>query len=483
VWLCIDQGGHSTRAAVFDADGAVVSAASAPVSTQSASSGWIEHDADELLGSVRSCIESSVAQLGTEKATLRGVAVATQRSTIACVTRSGQALRPLISWQDRRGGDDLHRFEGSVETIRRVTGLRLSPHYGIGKLRWCLRHDDRVARSLARGDLIVAPLASYLAHALCENRPWVVDPVNASRMLLMDLRSAQWSETLLQLFDVPAEALPSICPNRCHFGMVSVGDVRMPLTVLTGDQAAAVYAFGEPEPGTAFINIGTGAFIQVATGATPVADDRLLSSVIWQDEDGIRYVLEGTVNGAATAIDTVAGALDIVVDPGSPELAHALARIEHAPLYLNGVSGLGSPDWVPEFTSRFVGDGSALECLAAAYESIAFLVQRNIDRLTRRLPITRARVTGGMARLDWLVQRIADLSGLVVERSDNTEATLGGLAHLASDGLIVDRTTPRAFRPRANAIADRRYRDWTRALTAAIAAESRDSRPQSMRDA
>lgn len=476
MWLCIDQGGHSTRAAVFDADGTVVSAASAPVSTRRTSPERVEHDAEDLLGSVRDCVEASVAQLGSETADLRGVAMATQRSTIACVSRSGQALTPLISWQDRRGGDDLRRFEGSAETIRRVTGLRLSPHYGIGKLRWCLRHNERVARSLARGDLVAAPLATYVVHALCDERPWAIDPVNASRMLLMDLRSAQWSETLLQLFDVPPEALPSIRPNRSNFGTVAVGDVRLPLTVLTGDQAAAIFAYGEPELGTAFVNIGTGAFIQVATGSAPVADDRLLSSVVWQDDDGIRYVLEGTVNGAASAIDAVSGALDITVDPGSPELAHALARIEHSPLYLNGVSGLGSPDWVAEFTSRFVGEGTALECVAAAYESVAFLVQRNIDHLERRVPISRIRISGGMARLDWLVQRIADLSGLVVERSDNTEATLSGLAHLASDGLIVDRTTSRAFRPQSNAIASRRYRDWTRALAAAIAAESDDSR-------
>jgi glycerol kinase len=262
--------------------------------------------------------------------------------------------------------------------------------------------------------------------------------------------------------------LPTIRPNRSGFGTARVGEQAVPVTVITGDQAAAIYALGEPEPGMAFVNIGTGAFIQVATGETPVQDDALLSSVVWQDEGGLRYVLEGTVNGAASAIDAVSRELDVHAAPDSPELARALGDIERAPLYLNGISGLGSPDWVPDFTSRFVGSGNALACLAAAYESIAFLVQRNLDALSQRVPVTAVKVSGGLGRLDWLVQRIADLSGLPVVRPADTEATLSGLACLASGGAIVANPAATGFRPQPNSGARQRYRDWTRALEDAL---------------
>jgi len=468
MWLCIDQGGHSTRAAVFDERGTVVAESSATVATRLTPPVYVEHDVAQMLGSAVSCVTAVAEQLGTDTARLRGVAIATQRSTIACAARDGEALTPLISWQDRRGGEDLQRFAGAAATIKRITGLRLSPHYGIGKLRWCLQNAPRVRERCDDGDIVAAPLASLLAHALCRERPWVIDPVNASRTLLMDLRTAAWSDELLRLFEIPVAMLPAICPNRSRFGTIAVAGTAVPLTVLVGDQSAAVFAAGEPEPGAAFVNLGTGAFIQVATGRCPIEDDALLSSVVWQGDGGLFYVLEGTVNGAASAIDAVANERGIVREPDAPALLRALAAIERAPLFLNGISGLGSPDWVPNFASRFVGEGDGFECLAAVYESIAFLIQRNLERLTQRVPITRLRVSGGLARHDWLVQRIADLSGLTVVRPVDTEATLAGLLYLASGGDVIVPGPSIEFLPRRNPVAARRYGDWSRALAAAL---------------
>jgi len=469
MWLCIDQGGHSTRAAVFDERGAVVAESSAAVATHRAPPVYVEHDVEQMLGSASRCIAEVAEQLGTDTTRLRGIAIATQRSTLAVAARDGEALTPLISWQDRRGGADLDHFAGAAAAIKRITGLRLSPHYGVGKLRWCLQNAPRVRERRDAGDIVAAPLASLLAHALCREQPWVIDPVNASRTLLMDLRTAAWSDELLRLFEIPAALLPAIRPNRSRFGTVAVGGSAVPLTALVGDQSAAVFAGGMPETGAAFVNMGTGAFIQVATGCRPVEDDALLTSIVWQDDSELLYVLEGTVNGAASAIDAVGVERGIVCKPDAPALMRALAAIERAPLYLNGVSGLGSPDWVPDFPSRFVGEGDAFQCLAAVYESIAFLIQRNLERLTQRVPITRLRISGGLARHDWLAQRIADLSGLTVARPADTEATLAGLVYLASGGAVIVPSPISEFLPRHDPVAARRYRDWSRALAAVLA--------------
>jgi glycerol kinase len=465
MWLCIDQGGHSTRAAVLDEAGRILVDEKTPLETIVRDPHFVEHDPRELLESVAASVRSVALQLGRDCARVRAAGLATQRSTLVCAARhDGEALSPLISWQDRRGQDDLRRFESQADRIKTLTGLRLSPHYGVGKLRWCLQNLESVRRHLGEHDVIGAPLVSYLLHHIAADGGWRVDPVNASRTLLMDMRTASWSEELLALFELPAELLPAIQPCRSAFGTLELGGHAVPLTVATGDQAAAVYCAGEPAPGTAFVNIGTGAFIQAFTGETPLLDDGLLSSIVWQDAHTTRYVLEGTVNGAAAAVDTVSAEMGRRFDPAGSDLLGALEQISAAPLFLNGVSGLGSPDWVADFASRFTGPGDPAQRIAAVYESIVFLIARNLRRMRRQLQLGTLTVTGGVSRLDWLAQRLADVSGLPVVRPTESEATLLGLAYLVSEGRCRVTDDANRFEPAPSAAAQRRFADWTAAM-------------------
>ncbi len=469
MWLCIDQGGHSTRAAVVDEAAQILAEEKAPLETIAREPHFVEHDPRALLESVNACLRGVARQLGQSCGRVRAAALATQRSTLLCAARhDAKALSPLISWRDRRGQDDLRRFEPQADRIKTITGLRLSPHYGVGKLRWCLQNLESVQRGLAERDVVAAPLVSYLLHHIAAGGRWYVDPVNASRTLLMDMRSSCWSEELLALFDVPAHMLPEIKPCRAEFGMLELGGHIVPLTVATGDQAAAVYCAGEPAPGTAFVNIGTGAFIQAITGETPTLDDGLLSSVVWQDASATRYVLEGTVNGAAAAISVMSAEIGRRFDPASEELLDAFERISDAPLFLNGVSGLGSPDWVANFSSRFIGAGDPAQMTAAVYESIVFLIARNLIRMREHLQLDSLTVTGGVSRLDWLVQRLADVSGLPILRPTQSEATLLGLAYLVSEGRCRSSDGGRRFGPTSNAAGRRRFEAWTAAMDAEI---------------
>ncbi len=471
MWLCIDQGGHSTRAAVLDDSGRIVALQSAPLETVTREPCFVEHDPAALLESVRRCVAGIARELGRSVSHLESAGIATQRSTLVCASRAtGAALTPLISWQDRRGQDDIERFDGHAERIKAITGLLLTPHYGMAKLRWCLQHVDAVRRHLAEEDLIGAPLASFLLHHLCRTDQWCVDPVNASRTLLMDMRTIEWSDELLALFELPRGLLPAIQPCRSSFGMLDVGGHAVPLTVATGDQSAALYCLGDPAAGTAFINIGTGAFVQAITGPLPVTDRALLSSIVWQDDEARAYVLEGTVNGAASAVDAVAAELGVRLAPAAPELERALDGIERAPLYLNGISGLGSPDWVADFSSRFEGRGSAAERLAAVYESVVFLIVRNLERMRKHLRLSRVTISGGLAQSDWIAQSLANLSGLPVTRPAEPEATLMGLGYLVSEGRMLPSDGGRHFDPLANAVAEGRYRDWTVAMEAELRA-------------
>jgi len=237
----------------------------------------------------------------------------------------------------------------------------------------------------------------------------------------------------------------------------------VPLRICQGDQPAALFADGMPQPDCAYINIGTGAFAQ-RVFPEPVAHARLLTSLVWEQGDERTYVLEGTVNGAGSALDWVAARHGM--DEVSDKLALWLMADSAPPLFLNGIGGLGAPYWVPNFESRFIGTGTTAQEAVAVAESILFLLQVNIDELAGAgRPLARIVMTGGLSQLDGLCQRMADLSGLPVWRPDAPEATARGLACLVA-GLPPTWSIAEgdSFTPRGNDRLHQRYQQWRKLI-------------------
>jgi glycerol kinase len=466
--LALDQGGHASRALVFDPAGRPLATAERAIRTRRRGNVRVEHDADAVLVSLREAAEAAVVALpaGTEIAC---AALATQRSSITCWDRrSGRALSPVISWQDRRAARRVAALSSQARHVRAMTGLMLSPHYGASKIAWCLRELPAVKRAQRQGRLAAGPLASFLLAGLLAERPCVADPVNGSRTQLMQLHTGDWSEELCAMFGVPSDVLPACVPNRYAFGTLRVAGREIPLQVVTGDQPAALFAQGVPEPGIAYMNIGTGAFVQCLSERSAPG---LLRSVLWSDGSHTLHALEGTVNGAAGAIETVARKLGIPPGAAMRGLPAWLADSSEVPLYLNGIGGLGAPYWRPEFRSRFIGRGDPARKMAAVVESIAFLLLANLKRMRGSAgTFSRLRLTGGLAQLDGLCQRLADLAGLPVERPELHEATALGLARLAG-GIAPPGPVPcMRFEPRGNTALQARHRRWHRAMLEALAA-------------
>ncbi|MDH3647242.1 MAG: FGGY family carbohydrate kinase [Gammaproteobacteria bacterium] len=421
--LAIDQGGQSTRAIAFDRQGQVYASHSVPVTTRRTGENHVEHDPDQLLSSVNEAIAAVAAEtLGKRRIVAAGLA--TQRSTVVCWDReNGAALSPVISWQDRRAIEILRRFAPSEKVVQQITGLVRSPHYGASKLRWCLDNIDSVARARQAGTLAMGPLSSFLLFHLVSDQPFLADPVNASRTLLWDVNTLDWSDEMLGAFGIPGECLPTCVSSKHGFGILR--GVEIPLTVCTGDQGAAIFAGGAVRAGTAYINIGTGAFVLAPVAQAP-ANTRLLRSVVWDDESTVMRVMEGTVNGAGSAVAArQASPADVV------RAASAIAT-PGIPLFLNGESGLGSPYWREDFASRFVGKGDDHSCLTAVLESVLFLLQVNLEQIAWATNLRTIVVSGGLSHNDGLCQGLADLSGLVVRRPDEAEATARGLAFLTA---------------------------------------------------
>ena len=465
--LAIDQGGHASRSMVFDGRGQLLVEASAEIETRRPAPGRVEHAPEPLLASIEQTLTQVVQQLGPALPQLRVAGIATQRSSIVCWDRfSGAALSPVISWQDRRGAGWLEQFSDQAEQIRACTGLRLSAHYGVSKLHWCLNHLPAVQEALAEQRLAWGPLVSFLLFRLLDERPLKLDPANASRTLLWDLKRRDWSAHLLQLFGLPQDPLPQSVPSRHPYGTLTLTDTQIPMMLATGDQSAALFAFGRPDDATIYINMGTGAFLQRPQPAGCPDSQSLLGSILLQADERTLYALEGTVNGAGSALAWAQQRFQLTRQQLLEGLADWLAQCTDPPLFLNGVSGLGSPYWIADFPSSFVGEGDTPSCVVAVVESIVFLLQANIQAMAEQdAVVSRIVISGGLAVQDGLCQRLADLSGLPVQRPDCREATVRGLASLlvgSQPGVPTE--TADHFMPQANPGLERRYQCWCREM-------------------
>jgi glycerol kinase len=420
----------------------------------------VEQDPVELVRSLQVAAQDACDAESTRALPALSAGLATQRSTIVCWERStGRALTTAISWQDRRNAAWLEQLKPVAAEIREKTGLVLSPHYGASKLRWCLDRVPAVQRAARSNDLAAGPLASFLLSRLLEEKPVLADPANASRTLLFDPEALDWSQPLLDVFGVARGQLPRCVPTRHHYGHLPVGRRRIAFAACTGDQSAAAFAFGPPRESLAFVNVGTGAFVQRVAPAGVQLPDGLLLSVLRSDASGAVRSHEGTVNGAGSAIDWLAGRVAIDVERALPALT---APAADPPLFMNGVGGLGAPFWKPDFPIEFIGGGEDTRLLTAVVESIVFLLSVNLEAMRGVAALERIVISGGLARCDYLCQALANLNGLVVERYALQEATARGIAFIAAgepaDWLMPD--IERSFAPSASRTLAARYARW-----------------------
>jgi glycerol kinase len=431
VYVAIDQGGHATRATAYDAAGQVHGAALVTIATQHNALGHVEHEPGEVLASVQTAFAELARHVPAARWAAAGFAV--QRSSLLCWDAAdGSPLSPVLSWQDRRNAAWLKGLARRAEEVHHLTGLPLSPHYGASKFRWCLDHLPAVRAAAAQGRLRAAPLACWLLHRLLREHPFVADAATAARTLLWSPFERDWSEELLAMFGIPRAVLPRAVGTAGNFGTLDCEGTAVPVTVCNGDQSVVPFAAGPLDAAAAYVNLGTGAFVlRPVPGALRAPP--LLTSVIRVDATHFDCVLEGSVNGAGAALEWFERHLGAAADRMLALLDGAALVDDSAPFFLNGVSGLGSPFWNPDFESRFVGEGTELQQCRAVVESVAFLIKANLDEMDRHhAPPARLVASGGLAENRLLCRLLAALSELPVDRSSDREATSRGLGFLVA---------------------------------------------------
>jgi len=458
--LVMDQGSHSSRAMVFDRLGNCLSQGQVQVKTRFTQPNRAEQQPDDLVISLKRAALEAVSKLKREdRAKLRTAALITQRSSILCWDAdNGQPLTPIISWQDRRGFHYIEDLMPLASMVRQLTGLYPNAHLPASKLRWCMEHMTfNTAKHRIRG----GPVAGWLIKQLVHEQPDLIDGVNAARTMLLSLKDRNWHPELLDLFKLPDSLLPKVRPSKYNFGTLKLPGLSLPLNFVSGDQAAALFAFGEPSQDNLYINLGSGGFMnRVLTERGLHPQERILHHLILADKQPL-YSAEATINGAANALDWAFN----ICRPESHDIDSWAEKCTDPPLFMNMVGGVGSPYWHSLERPCWINDCNDSEArLVAVMESIAFLIYRNIKAMSSLPPAKQIVIGGGISRLNSLCQRVSDLSGLPVQRYEQHEITSLGAAWQVLPNSVRDIQPETTFHPEANLPLEQRYQSWLEAF-------------------
>jgi glycerol kinase len=411
--LGLDQGTSSTRCVALDRDLREVGAASVPVVCSFPAPGLVEQDPEAIAESARAAIAGALG--GRDE--VAAIGIANQTETFVVWDRaSGRAVHPAIVWQDRRTDAACAALGEHARFVRERTGLELDATFPATKLRWVLERTD--------GDLAYGDIGSWLLHRLAGVH--VTDAGNAARSLLCPLGGGDWDDELLALFGVPRSLMPPIVDTDAV--AAAIGDA--PVRAVVGDQQASLFGLRCWSAGEAKVTLGTGAFVLANAGhERPAPPEGVLASTAWRTGGRTTFALEGFVPTAGAAIDWFAriGAL-----PAGPELDALLHEASPGAgvVCVPALQGLGTPSWNAAVRGALFGFdlGTTRADLArAVVDGVLHQVADALDVLQPGL----VRLDGGLARSPWIVQRLADLSGIRVERTSRPDSTAIGAAMLA----------------------------------------------------
>lgn len=445
--LALDQGTTSSRALLFDRTGAVVSSAQKEFPQHYPRPGWVEHDALDLWSSQIGVASEALARAGVPHAAVAGIGITNQRETTLLYDRD--TLEPVanaIVWQDRRtaGIVDELRAAGHEPRVREKTGLLLDPYFSATKLAWLLRHVPGARQRADAGELAFGTVDTWLTARLTGGSKHVTDASNASRTLLFDIHRGAWDDELLDLFGVPRSVLPEVVPTSGLVGTATVGPLAgLPVAALVGDQQAATFGQACFSPGQAKATYGTGAFLVLNSGGTPLEPPgRLLTTVAWQQGDGLEYALEGSIFMAGAVVQWLRDGLGVIRQANDVEALAGSVPDSGGVVFVPAMTGLGAPHWDPRARGTIVGISrgtTAAHLARAALEGVTLQVADVLAtmRAASPVPLTELRVDGGASRNDLLLQLQADVSGIDIVRAAQSETTASGAAYLAGLALGV----------------------------------------------
>jgi glycerol kinase len=488
--LAIDAGTTGVTALVVTADGRIAARGYQEFAQHFPHPGWVEHSPEEIW---QATLEATrIALASYDESQLQAVGITNQRETVLLWDREtlGSPRRAIV-WQDRRTAGICERLrdEGHEDRVAELTGLRLDPYFSGTKLVWLRENEPRTWALVEEGRYAVGTVDSYLVARMTRGTWHVTDVSNASRTLLMDLSTGQWSDELCDLFGVPRDALPELVPN---WGEIAATDpatfcgLELPISGLAGDQQAALFGQTCFDAGDSKCTYGTGSFILTNTGSSLERSDAgLLSTAAWRSPDGeLTYALEGAIFVTGAAVQWLRDGLQIVGSAAETEAVAATVDSSEGVVFVPALTGLGAPHWDPHARGTILGitrGTTRAHLVRATLEAIAFEV-RDVLATMPGADSSPLRVDGGASANDLLCRLQADQIGVPVERPEIVETTGLGAAFLAGLGVGVWDSTDALrdtwqldarFEPDdsddARAAADTAYARWQEAVRRSLA--------------
>ena len=434
--LAIDQGTTSTRSLVLDDSGHSLITSVIEHQQIYPKNNWVEHDPEELIVNIKSCIETSLEKFPD----INAIGIDNQgESCLAWHADTKEALSPVIVWQDSRTQKEIESLKeaGLENKIIDLCGLPLDPYFSATKLSWLLKNVPAVKTAFEQGKLCLGTTDAFFLDRLTGE--FVTDITTASRTALMNIHTGQWDETLCELFEVPIETLPKILPTTDDFGTVTFGDKIIPVKANICDQQASLYAHGCRKAGDIKITFGTGAFAFAITGDKPVLspEQGLLPTAAWQIKNqSTCYALDGGVYNAGAAINW-AKSLGLFKEYSELNQFSKRSAVENNLVFIPALSGLACPHWDRKAAGLWIGlslDTTPLDMMQAVLEGIAFRATEVIQAMQNLTPIgNQISIDGGLSTNPYFCQFLANVLQKDIIIQKFSELTALGTALLTID--------------------------------------------------
>jgi glycerol kinase len=445
--LAIDAGTTGVTVQVVSDKGKVVSRGYREFLQYFPAPGLVEHEPEEIWQATLAAASDAISQTSEP---LVAIGITNQRETVVLWdSKTLKSPRKAIVWQDRRTSDlvaDL-KAKGLESKIQSISGLILDPYFSSSKLLWISRNEENIWGDVVSSHVKIGTVDSYLVARMTAGKSHITDASNASRTQLMDIQTGTWSNELLEIFNVPAAALPTIVPS---YGALATTDpasflnLELPITGIAGDQQAALFGQTAFEVGESKCTYGTGAFMLTNTGSTIVqSKNNLLTTIAWQEPNGnITYALEGSVFVTGAAVQWLRDGLGLIESASEIEELALQVPDSSGVVFVPALTGLGAPHWDPDAKGTILGitRGTTKNHLArATLDAIAFQVRDLVTAISADIKIkpTSLRVDGGAAKNNLLMQLQANCLGVPVIRGMDLESTALGAAFLAGLGAGV----------------------------------------------
>lgn len=484
--MALDSGTTSNRAILFDKSGQICSVAQKEFRQIFPHPGWVEHDADEIFTTQLEVARQAMAAIGATAADIGAIGITNQRETTICWDRhTGEPVYNAIVWQCRRTADycDSLVAEGLVDAIRSKTGLVIDPYFSGTKIRWILENVPGVRQRAEAGDILFGTVETWLIWKLTGGKVHVTDYSNASRTMLFNINTLQWDKDILQQFGIPECMLPTPVPSSQCYGHTEAQFFGAPIAIAgaAGDQQAALFGQACFAPGNSKCTYGTGAFLLMNTGETPIfSKNGLVTTIAWGLDGKVNYALEGSIFVAGAAIQWLRDELRVIESAADSEYMAQKVKDTGGCYVVPAFTGLGAPYWDAYARGAVLGltrGVNKYHIIRATLDSITYEIGDVLSAMEADSGITLSalKVDGGASSNNYLMQTQADISAAPVDRPRCVETTAAGAAYLAglAAGFWKDqaeiraiRETDRIFTPQlAEALRQSRLEGWKKAVS------------------